>query len=102
MRNGLTDHLRECYEARSGMSTYGLNAASRTPLWVRLGWERPAAARVNKESASGERQQPHRQFCLGPGNKAAHQKFGMVTQVPVFFESLVDIPADAEPATPGK
>ena len=34
VRDGLADHLRECYGVRSGMSMYGLNAASRTPLWL--------------------------------------------------------------------
>ena len=31
VRDGLADHLRECYGVRSGMSMYGLAAASRTP-----------------------------------------------------------------------
>src|SRR6202011_3248595 len=31
VRDGLTDHLRECYGVRSGMSMYGLTAASHTP-----------------------------------------------------------------------
>jgi hypothetical protein len=39
MRDGLAEHLQECYGVRSGMSMYGLTAASRTPLWLPSGWE---------------------------------------------------------------
>src|ERR1700687_3878871 len=38
VRNGLADHLRECYGVWSGMSMYGLTAASRTPPWLLSGW----------------------------------------------------------------
>jgi hypothetical protein len=34
MRDGLADHLRECYGVRSGMSMYGLTAAAYTPPWL--------------------------------------------------------------------
>src|ERR1700730_10650244 len=38
VRDGLADHLRECYGVRSGMSMNGLTAASSTPPWLPSGW----------------------------------------------------------------
>jgi hypothetical protein len=34
VRDGLADHLRECYGVRSGKSMYGLTAASPIPPWL--------------------------------------------------------------------
>jgi hypothetical protein len=38
VRDGSTDHLRECYGVRSGKSMYGLTAAWHTPPWLPSGW----------------------------------------------------------------
>src|SRR3981189_2316039 len=39
VRDGLANHLRECYGVRSGMSMYGLTAVSPTPSWLPSGSE---------------------------------------------------------------
>ncbi len=38
MRDGLAEHLQECYGVRIGMSMHGFIAASRIPPWLPSGW----------------------------------------------------------------